>query len=73
LAAKGRGSALVNVLVVTELLPSIDLLETDFGKINGWDNLLEADFWTGITSGLPVIRSESQIGGIFDPSNHPNL
>jgi hypothetical protein len=33
LAAKGRGSALVNVLVVTELLPPIDWPETGLEEI----------------------------------------
>jgi len=29
--------------------------ETGFGEIKG--DLLEADFWTGMTSGLPVIQN----------------
>jgi hypothetical protein len=31
-------------------------LETGFGEING--DVLEADFWGGISSGLPVTREQ---------------
>jgi len=29
------------------------------------DDLLEADFWPGITSGLPVNRPESDVNRVF--------
>ena len=62
LAAKGRGSAPVNALVVTELIPSIDWPETGLEDING--HVPEADFWPATTCVLPVILNG--LGGFRD-------
>jgi len=48
-----------NALVVTELSKFIDWPETGFEEING--DVLEADFWPGITSELPVTLPRSVI------------